>query len=423
MRRTLALALLLALATAGVIMAALTIINVLEYHIQAERPFLVKLRGEDSGNPAYNVKHVEAWWSGEGGYNVTYVEITVPRCHTARFYPALYFRTLEAVDARVVLEKLSGSYTSSLTTTIYLNGTEQIEISGGSVVQGSGPSVSVPAGGRGDFNVEVLVSSSAPLGAEVARLYTWLEYIYGHAVIKQRVVWVIKTFASPPVVTLFADDFEDGDLANWSNTTYVYNVEKTGNLTVYEHCYSRPATPNPVNDTALPTSGTRMMMIGHRDVYCEPNGPGNDYARLGLSVPGYIDNVEVKYLRVGLNYRMLTWDSANYDYLNISMSRAGGSTYYIVSNYNPNPGNKYGPFNDSGWQSVEELFGNVAGSDVVLEILLHTYSDSLYKSWVYVDDVQVQVYFDCVASPHLLTAPTKILSRPRRPPRMPRGRG
>ena len=156
----------------------------------------------------------------------------------------------------------------------------------------------------------------------------------------------------------------------------------------------RPAVPNPISDEALPTSGSRMIVLGRRDLWCEPWPPLDDYARVSVNMPAEVDEIEVKYLAVSINYMYLTWDSAYYGYLTIAVKK-GSSTYYLIYRYNPNPGDSYGPFADSGWLSNNTVFKGVAGYTVQLEVLLHTFGDNLYKSWVYVDDVKVYITFDC----------------------------
>jgi len=401
--------------------AAVTITNVTMWGVGAANPPLAKIAGRDRGDPAYNVKRASAYWSSENGLNVTYVEVIVPRCHRTVFDPILNVSTPAPIPVKLYAESVTGAHSSQLSATIALSGSTQVVVTSGSITQASGNPVTVD--GQAGFKLEVLVGSGAPLGAEVARLNTWLYFNYSSAKVRQKIVWVFKTWPQPPRVTLFYDGFESGSLQGWTRTTYTYVEQKNYDVTVIEYCYvpSRPPTPNPITDTTRPVGGSWLAWIGFREqVRCEPRPALDDYLRRTVSVPSMLDGVEVKYVNVTFWWRMLTWDSAIYDYINLSLAK-GSNTYYWKQRYNPNPGYSYGPFRDTGWQRNSTLFSGVSGSSVTITFLLHTYSDEYYRSWLYIDEVHFEVVFDCVSqsvdpalsvaplsAPHDLTQPLSV---------------
>lgn len=388
--------------------AAVRIVNVSEWTIRARRPPVAKSLGWDSGDPAHGVKRASASWAVVDGLNVTIVEVLVPRCHRVTFSPVLRLAVGEPVWARLEAESLSGAHVSQLSVNISLEGSRQVSVRRGSLVQPTGSPVTVPA--AAGFGLEVLVARDAPLGAEVARLSAWLRLNVTSARVSQRIVWVFRTFPRPPTVTIFYDGFEGGSLANWERTGYTYAEQKTYDVSVTERCYvsARPPIPSTITDTTRPISGSWLAWIGFRDqVLCEPVPELRDYLRRSVAVPASVDGVEVLYLNVTFWWRLLTWDSANYDYINISMA-VGARRYFFVAGYNPNPGGNYGPFRDTGWRRNSAIFGGTAGRTVALEFLLRTYSDAYYRSWLYVDEVHITLHFDCWDSPVVLlhsTAP------------------
>jgi len=396
--------LLLSILLASAALAAVTVTNVSEWHVRAVPPPLKKLAGTDLGNPAYGVKRAVVYSSAEGGLNVTYVEVTVPRCHRAVFDPILYISVSGTAPVRLEAASVTGAYASQLSANMSVSGSMQVRVAGGTIVQRTGPPVAVS--GSAGVRLEVLVGSGAPLGVEVTRVETWLYFNYSGAQARQKVVWVVKTFPTPPRVVLFYDGFESGTLAGWNRTTYTYVEQKNYDVTVTETCYwGRPPTPQTITDTTRPVAGGWLAWIGFRNqVSCEPVQALDDYLRRSVGVPASIDGVEVKYVNVTFWWRFLTWDSASYDYINLYLTR-GATTYYWKRNYNPNPGSiSYGPFKDTGWQRNSTIFTGAAGSTVTLTFLLHTYSDQYYRSWLYIDEVYVVAHFDCVSSPVTLSA-------------------
>jgi len=159
--------------------AAVTITNVTVWSVGAANPPLAKIAGRDRGNPVYNVKRASAYWSIENGLNVTYVEVIVPRCHRAVFDPILNGSTPAPIPVKLYAESVTGAHSSQLSATITLSGSTQVIVTSGSITQASGNPVTVD--GQAGFKLEVLVGSGAPLGAEVARLNTWLYFNYSSA--------------------------------------------------------------------------------------------------------------------------------------------------------------------------------------------------------------------------------------------------
>ncbi|MEM0460155.1 MAG: hypothetical protein QXZ31_09845, partial [Thermofilaceae archaeon] len=218
------LSLVLSLAFAVSAWAAIIIRNVTEWSVYAQKPPAVKVLGRDRGNPLYNVKLARAWWVVEDGLNVTYVEVTVPRCHRAVFDPVLNLTVGEALSARLEAVSLTGSYASQLSLNISLAGVRQVSVRNGVITQPSDSPVAVT--GTASFRSEVLVGSGAPLGAEVARLETWLRLTISGVQVSQKVVWIVRTPSAPPRVVLFYDGFESGSLEGWIRTTYTYAERK-----------------------------------------------------------------------------------------------------------------------------------------------------------------------------------------------------
>lgn len=381
----------------GFVAAAVTIVNISEWHIKASAPPLRKLAGTDLGNPAYGVKRAVVYSTIEEGLNVTYVEVTVPRCHRAVFDPVVYLSVNSPLTAKLSATSVSGAYASQLSATISLSGATQVVVSSGAITQSSGSPVSVAT--SAPLRLEVLIGSGAPLGVEVARLETWLYFNYSSAGSRQKIVWVFKTYATPPRVVLFYDGFESGNLNQWNRTTYTYGEQKLSDVTVTERCYvlGRSPTPRTITDTTRPVAGSWLAWIGFRNqVTCEPVPARDDYISRSQAIPAYIDGVEVRYVNVTFWWRLLTWDSADYDYVNLTLRKAA-TTYYFKQNYNPNPDDSYGSFRDTGWQRNSTLFSGVAGSTVTLTFLLHTFSDQNYRSWMYIDEVYIVAHFDCVS--------------------------
>jgi len=342
--------------------------------------------GEDLGDPKYGVKKAEISYRVEAGVNTTYVTLKVPRGHWVRFSPVLCF----TADTDSLVQLTANTITSSASVNIFvkIGDSTQIVVDNSNIKQKSGEALSISAGEKIELSVKVFVSSEAKLGAEVAKLETMLEYSGGGASTQVKIIWIIETFSKPPKVVLFSEDFETGSLVGWSKTRYVYVKKKTGDIVVHDYCPGhRKAT-----DKTRPISGSWVMMLGHRDLHCEPWKSLNDYASMTIEVPAEIDGVEVKHVKISLYLRVLSWDSAYYDYVTVSV-KAGGKTYYLISRYNPNPKYYYGPFRDSGWKHLSKTIEGVAETKLILKILLHTFSDNWLKTWVYVDDIEVVVEF------------------------------
>jgi len=378
--------------------AAVTITNVSEWHVQATQPPIKKIAGRDRTSCC---KNANIYTAVEDGLNVTYVEVSVP---SSRFY-TVFVPVLNVsgsgVSAKLFAEGVSGSYAGQLNASITLGANLQVVVSRGTITQQTGTPVTIS--GQTSLSLEVAVGSGAPLGVEVARIYTWLYYNYSTAKARQKIVWIVRTLPTPPKVVLFYDGFESGTLAGWTYTTYAYVERKNYDVTVTENC-GDSAYPPTITDTTRPVAGSWLAWVGFRNqVHCEPEPAMDDYLRRSISVPSSIDGVEVKYVNVSFWWRFLTWDSANYDYITLSLSK-GATTFYWKNRYNPNPGGNYGPFRDTGWQRNSTFFSGVAGSTITLSFLLHTYSDPYYRSWLYIDEVYVVVYFDCVSSPVTLSA-------------------
>ncbi|MGC8988467.1 hypothetical protein [Infirmifilum sp.] len=368
--------------------------NITAWKILGSTPPVKKLAGTDLGNPSYGVKKASVYYRVEDGYNVTYVEVIVPRCHWTTFNPVLILSSTNTVPAILKAVSISGPYLSQLSTDISIAGVLQVRVTSGSISQSSGPPVSLPS----SAGLRVLIGSGAPLGVEVARLETWLLYNYSNARVSQKIVWIFKTPSSPPRVVIFYDGFESGTLTGWQYTDYAYAEQKIKNVKVTERCWFDDVYPVPqtITDTTRPVAGSWLAWIGFRDqVTCEPSEARDDYLQIAVNVPSSIDGVEVRFVNVTFWWRFLTWDSANYDYINLVLSK-GATTYYFKQQYNPNPGGKYGPFKDTGWQRNSTIFSGLAGSTATLKFLLHTYSDQYYRSWLYVDEVYFIAVFDCI---------------------------
>jgi hypothetical protein len=69
----------------------------------------------------------------------------------------------------------------------------------------------------------------------------------------------------------------------------------------------------------------------------------------------------------------------------------------VIQQYNPNKvndknrGNKYTI--DNGWVLATGNFAGEGYTSLTLIFQLTTGSDQMYKSWVYIDDVQVVAYY------------------------------
>ncbi|ABL78922.1 DUF2341 domain-containing protein [Thermofilum pendens] len=185
MRKTVLALSIAMLALAGAY-AAVTIINLTEWHVQATQPPVKKLA-------AYGVKRTAAYAQAENGLNVTYVEVTAPLGCRVIFDPALVLSASTNLPAKLYAESVTGNYAFQLSVNVSLGGTQQVQVVSGSITQSAGAPVSVQ--GSANFRLEVLVGSGAPLGSEVARLYTWLYFNASTSKARQKIVWVFKTMS------------------------------------------------------------------------------------------------------------------------------------------------------------------------------------------------------------------------------------
>ncbi|MEM3894503.1 hypothetical protein, partial [Thermofilum sp.] len=135
-------ALLLAVVLCVGALAAITIMNVNEWHVQATQLPVKKIAGRDLGNPAYGVKSGRVYSSIEDGLNVTYVEVSVPRCHRATFSPVLNVSG-SGVSAKLFAESVSGSYAGQLNASITLGPNLQVVVSRGTITQQTGTPVTI----------------------------------------------------------------------------------------------------------------------------------------------------------------------------------------------------------------------------------------------------------------------------------------
>ena len=196
---------------------------------------------------------------------------------------------------------------------------------------------------------------------------------------------IIENGAKPYLNTLNAG-LDSGTLNYW---TYGRNPSTIGSIiqasppgphTVYDPYGS----PNYVTDDGNPVFGGYSLVLGYRT----PSG-SEDSTSTGEDTWAYYEfRVPADGGILYFWYRVESWDSANYDYFRAELRDTAGSTLAtIVSNYNPNPGDNYGTFADSGWLSASFDLSPYAGQTVRAYFLVHTYSDDLYKTWAYVDNL------------------------------------
>jgi hypothetical protein len=180
-------ALLLAVLLCVGALAAITITNVNEWHVQATQPPVKKIAGRDRTSCC---KNANIYTAVENGLNVTYVEVSVP---SSRFY-TVFVPVLNVsgsgVSAKLFAESVSGSYAGQLNASITLGSNLQVVVSRGTITQQTGTPVTIS--GQTSLSLQVAVGSGAPLGVEVARIYTWLYFNYSTAKARQKIVWIVK---------------------------------------------------------------------------------------------------------------------------------------------------------------------------------------------------------------------------------------
>lgn len=191
--------------------------------------------------------------------------------------------------------------------------------------------------------------------------------------------------AKPYLNTLNAG-LDSGTLSYWtygrnpSTIGSIIGASPPGPYTVYDPY----GNPNYVSDDGAPIFGPYSLVLGYRT----PSGSedstttGEDtWAYYEFTVPS--DGGELEFW-----YRVESWDSANYDYFTATLrDTAGNVLATVVPNYNPNPGSSYGQFADSGWLYASYDLASYAGQTLRAHFLVHTYSDDLYKTWAYVDNL------------------------------------
>ncbi|MEM3783286.1 MAG: hypothetical protein QXX32_07095 [Thermofilum sp.] len=180
-------ALLLAVVLCVGALAAITIMNVNEWHVQATQPPVKKIAGRDRTSCC---KNANIYTAVEDGLNVTYVVVSVP---SSRFY-TVFVPVLNVsgsgVSAKLFAESVSGSYAGQLNASITLGANLQVVVSRGTITQQTGTPVTIS--GQTSFKLSVKIGSSVPVGAEVGRIYTWLYFNYSTAKARQKIVWIVK---------------------------------------------------------------------------------------------------------------------------------------------------------------------------------------------------------------------------------------
>ncbi len=196
---------------------------------------------------------------------------------------------------------------------------------------------------------------------------------------------ITENGAKPSLNTLNAG-LDSGTLNYWtygrnpSTIGSIIQASPPGPYTVYDQY----GTPNYVTDDGNPVFGGYSLVLGYRT----PSG-SEDATSTGEDTWAYYEfTVPADGGTLYFWYRVESWDSANYDYFRAELRNTAGSTLAtIVNNYNPNPGDNYGTFADSGWLSASFDLSAYAGQTVRAYFLVHTYSDALYKTWAYIDNL------------------------------------
>lgn len=392
----------------------LIVINKLELAIKTASPKIVKIRGTDASS-SIGVKDSIITWREEDGYNVTHVTTKTPPCHRAIFNPLMFiankFSSSVTMKLKAVSLTPSTTQLENLTIIFEYDGVKypQILVRDGSIIQSEGVSITVAP--QTMVNVIVIVKiGTVAFNREVAVLKTWLEWTLYSISVKQKIVWHIRTLDQKVEYTIFYDGFEHGNSSwkysrNPDSPGYI-GLETWGVAIVRDPCDIYPPgypCPQPewVIDWHIPLRGFYQLMIGYRDFYHEPEPQGDEYVWTEVNIPSEIDGVEVKYVNVTVGFRVESWDSANYDWLDIYVIKVGDGGVYLIRQYNPNPGDSYGNFTDSGWMIVKAIITGLQGSKMQLVIHLRTFSDSYYKTWIYIDEVYVKIEFACFTTASL----------------------
>jgi hypothetical protein len=196
---------------------------------------------------------------------------------------------------------------------------------------------------------------------------------------------ITENGAKPYLNTLNAG-LDSGTLNYWtygknpSTISSIIQASPPGPYTVYDPY----GTPNYITDDGNPVFGGYSLVLGYRT----PSG-SEDSTSTGEDTWAYYEfTVPADGGTLYFWYRVESWDSANYDYFRAELrDTAGGTLATIVDNYNPNPGNNYGPFANSGWLSASLNLSPYAGQTVRAYFLVHTYTDAYYKTWAYIDNL------------------------------------
>jgi len=146
--------------------------------------------------------------------------------------------------------------------------------------------------------------------------------------------------------------------------------------------YPAPS-PRYITDDGQPVAGGYSLVLGYRTNQSE------DYTSTGEDTWAYY---EFYVPQDGGNlyfwYRVESWDSSSYDYLEVTLRDTTNAVLAtLISAYNPNPGTSYGTFADSGWLSFSYDLSAYSGTTVRVYFRLHTFSDDWYKTWAYIDHI------------------------------------
>ncbi|MGC8910382.1 MAG: choice-of-anchor X domain-containing protein, partial [Fervidicoccaceae archaeon] len=196
---------------------------------------------------------------------------------------------------------------------------------------------------------------------------------------------IVENGAKPYFNTLNAG-LDSGTLNYWAygrnppGISSIIQASPRGPYTVYDP----DGSPNYVTDDGAPVFGEYSLVLGYRTSSGreDSTSAGEDtWAYYEFTVPS--DGGTLYFW-----YRVESWDSTNYDYFRAELRDTSNNVLAtIVNNYNPNPGSNYGYFNDSGWLSASFDLSPYAGQTVRTYFLVHTFSDSLYKTWAYIDNL------------------------------------
>ena len=126
-------------------------------------------------------------------------------------------------------------------------------------------------------------------------------------------------------------------------------------------------------------SGSYSMLIGYK--YSDNVASTRDWVYQTITIPSDAINVQLSFY-----YHLYTEDSASFDWFEVYVRSSYGSNLAQVFKKG---GANAGGLEEFGWAQVTYDLSAYAGQTVQIYFAVANWYDTLYKTWVYIDDVSV----------------------------------